>query len=146
MRIKIDNILDLNDSNLFLRAMWAEFRNQFGVIAWGAYQPAKYGSTKRIYLGNLKVGEYGSFLVSLSYGQKIIVTGLNFGDDYNQCLEELSELGIQLKNPVDRAIQHRHHPKIWALAVYVSSPKCTIAPYFGNLFEILPDKPNTFLL
>ena len=145
MKIKIDNISDLLESNNFLRAFWAELRNRFGKCVWN-YQPRKDGASKTIFLGVADINQEQGIRISLTYSQKTIVSGIHFGEQFGKPIDEASELGQQLKDAADKAYQRRNSPDTKILQVRVSSLYRSLAPYTGQWFEVLPDQhPISFL-
>jgi hypothetical protein len=70
MKIKIDNISGLLESNNFLRALWAELRSKFGKCAWN-YQPFKDGSSQTIFLGWADINQEKVISISLTYSQRV---------------------------------------------------------------------------
>ncbi|WOD41049.1 hypothetical protein [Nodosilinea sp. E11] len=140
MKIKINGITSLADSNRFLRALWAELRKQFGKFAWN-YQPSKDGTSQTIFLG------WGNGIpISLLYSQKSIVNGVLFGNGSSEPVDEASELGLKLKQSVVAALQHRNIPKTEILEVPISSLYSSLAPYKGEWLEILPGQRPISLL
>lgn len=145
MKIKIDNISGLLESNNFLRAFWAELRNRFGKCAWN-YQPCKDGTSQTIFLGWADINQEQVIPVSLTYSQRTIVSGIHFGEQFGKPIDEESDLGQQLKDAVNKAYQRRNSPDIKILQVPVSSLYRSLAPYSGQWFEILPDQHPISLL
>ncbi|MEP0873184.1 hypothetical protein NDA01_25820 [Trichocoleus desertorum AS-A10] len=145
MKIKIDKILNLLESNNFLRALWAELRNRFCKCAW-SYQPIKEGNLKTIFLGWVDINQEQAIDISLTYSQKTIVNGIHFGEWCSQPIDEASELGQQLKDAVNKAYQRRNNPDTHMLQVPVSSIYSSLAPYSGQWFEISPDQNPISLL
>jgi len=139
MKIKIDNISDLLESNNFLRAFWAELRNRFGKCAWN-YQPSKDGNSQSIFLGWVDINQEQAIPISLTYSQRAIVNGIYFGEQFGESIDEASELGQQLKDAVDKAYQRFNSPGTKILQVPISSLYRSLAPYSGQWFEILPDQ------
>ena len=137
MKIKIDNISSLLESNNFLRALWAELRSRFGKCAWN-YQPFKDGSSKTIFLGWADINQRQTIPISLTYSQKSIVNGIHFGEQFGELVDQNSELGQQLKDAADKAYQRRNNPDIQILQAPFSSLYRALAPYSGNWFEISP--------
>jgi hypothetical protein len=145
MKIRIDNISGLIDSNNFLRAFWSELRNQFGKCAWN-YQPFKDGDSQTIFIGWADINQAQVIPISLSYRQRSVVNGIHFGEQFCEPIDESSELGQQLKDAVNRAFQRRNSPSIRILQVPISSLYSSLAPYSGQWFEILPDQHPISLL
>lgn len=145
MKITIDNISGLIDSNNLLRAFWAELRNQFGKCAW-SYQPYKDENSHTIFLGWVDINQGQEISISLTYSQKTIVNGICFGEKFGQPIDEASELGQQLKDAFVKAYQRRNSPNTIILKAPVSSLYRSLAPYSGQWFEISPDQHPISLL
>lgn len=145
MRIKIDNISGLLESNNFLRAFWAELRNRFGKCDWN-YQPHKDGTSQTIFLGWADINQEQVIPISLTYSQKTIVSGIHFGGQFGKPIDEGSELGQQLKDAVDKAYHRRNNPDTKILQVPVSSLYRSLAPYSGQWFKVSPDQHPISLL
>ena len=145
MKIKINNISGLLESNNFLRAFWAELRNRFGKCAWN-YQPVKDGTSQSIFLGWADINQKQVIPISLTYSQKSIVSGIHFGEQFGETIDEERDLGQQLKDAVDKAYQRRNSPDTKILQVPVSSLYRALAPYSGQWFEISPNQHPISLL
>jgi hypothetical protein len=139
MKIKIDNISGLLESNNFLRAFWAELRNRFGKCAWD-YQPLKDGKSQTIFLGWADINQEQVIPISLAYSQRDIIREIHFGEQFGEPIDEASELGQQLKDAVDKAYQRFNSPDTKILQVPISSLYRSLAPYSGQWFKILPDQ------
>lgn len=95
-------IIDIKESNEFLRSLWAEIANEFGKCAW-AYMPHKNTQAKRIYFGYMSIGQQ-NLGVSISYREKGSIINLYFDyQDTKMSLELESPLGQQLKRVVKNA-------------------------------------------
>ena len=145
MKIRINNISSLLESNNFLRAFWAELRNRFGKCAWN-YQPFKDGTSQTIFLGWADINQKQVIPISLTYSQRAIISGIHFGEEFGEPVDEDSELGQQLKDAVDKAYQCRNNPATKILQVPVSSLYRSLAPYSGQWFEISPAQHPVSLL
>ncbi len=145
MKIKINKLSGLLESNNFLRALWAELRHRFGKCAWN-YQPVKDGPSQTIFLGWADINQKQVIPISLTYSQKSIVIGIHFGEQSGETIEEKSDLGKQLKDAVDKAYQRRNSPDIKILQLPVSSLYRALAPYSGQWFEISPNQHPISLL
>lgn len=145
MKIAVSGISSLIDSNIFLRAFWSELRNRFGKCAWH-YQPFKDGSSRTIFLGWANINKERTVSISLSYSQKSIVNGIHFGEQFDETIDESSELGRQLKDAVKTAFDHRHKPSIETFQLPISSLYSSLSPYSGQWFEILPNQHPISLL
>lgn len=145
MKISINNISGLLESNNFLRALWAELRHRFGKCAWN-YQPVKDGPSQTIFLGWADINQKQVIPICLTYSQKSMVSGIHFGEQSGETIEEKSDLGKQLKDAVDKAYQRRNSPDIKILQLPVSSLYRALAPYSGQWFEISPNQHPISLL
>lgn len=145
MKIKINNISSLFESNSFLRASWAELRSIFGKCAWN-YQPFKDGNSQTIFLGWADINQKQVIPISLVYSQKSIVREIHFGEQFGEPIDEKSDLGKKLKDAVDKAYQRRNSPDTKILQVSVSSLYRSLAPYSGQWFKISPDQHPISLL
>jgi hypothetical protein len=145
MKIKIDNISGLLESNNFLRAFWAELRNRFGKCGWN-YQPVKDGTSQTIFLGWADINQEQVIVISLKYSQRTIVSEIHFREESGEPIDETSELGQQLKDTAEKAYQRRNSPDTETLRVKVSSLHSSLAPYCGQWFKISPDQHPISLL
>ena len=145
MKIKINNISGLLESNNFLRAFWAELRNRFGKCDCN-YQPFKDGTSQAIFLGWADINQNQAIPISLTYNHRSIVSGIHFGEQFGEPIDEESDLGQQLKDAVDKAYQRRNSPDTKILQVPVSSLYSSLAPYSGQWFEISPAQHPISLL
>lgn len=75
----------LQDSNLFLRALWAELRSSFGHLAW-QNAPHRDGPHQRIMFGFAQIGENGSFEVSIKYARAGCIRTITFSPVWNSKL------------------------------------------------------------
>jgi hypothetical protein len=137
MKIKIDNLSSLPESNNFLRALWAELRSTFGKCAWN-YQPFKDGSSNTIFLGWANLNQNQTIPISLTYSHKSIVNGIHFGEQFDKTIDENSNFCQQLRGVVESAYQRRNNPNIYTLQVPFFSLYRALAHYSGDWFEILP--------
>ena len=146
MKVCIDNVSNLLESNNFLRALWAELRNEFGKCAWN-YQPFKDGALQTIFLGWADINQKQAIPISLGYRQRGIISEIDFGDRFGKGhVSEESELGKQLKDAVDKAFLRRNSPITTILEAPISSLYRSLAPYSGRWFEIVPTQHPISLL
>lgn len=145
MKIKINNISSLLESNNLLRAFWAELRNRFGKCAWN-YQPFKDGTSQTIFLGWADINQKQVIPISLRYSRRAIISEIHFGEQFGEPVGEESELGKQLKDAIDKAYQCRNNPVTKILQVPISSLYRSLAPYSGEWFEISPTQHPVSLL
>ncbi|KLL00090.1 hypothetical protein XJ18_06785 [Bacillus pumilus] len=97
MEINI-GISNIDESNDFLKSLWAEMEKEFGKCGW-YYTPVKQNN--RIFFGYMRIGDMGELSVSISYKQKGTINNLYFelGKDRNE-IPKKSELWNRLKNVV----------------------------------------------
>jgi hypothetical protein len=67
----------VEDSNLFLRALWAQLRTFFGHLAW-QYTPHRDGPHRRIIFGLAQIGGDGPIEVSIGYGRAGCIRTITF--------------------------------------------------------------------
>ena len=67
----------VEDSNLFLRALWAQLRSVFGHLAW-QYTPHRDGLHQRIIFGVAQIGGDGPIEVSIGYGRAGCIRMITF--------------------------------------------------------------------
>jgi hypothetical protein len=146
MKIKVENISGLVESNNFLRALWAELRNRFGKCDW-SYQPRKIKNSQTISLGSVDINQKKRISVSITYTQKTTVSEIHFGEvEFDEPLKESSELSQQLKDAVDKAYHRRNNPETKILQVPIFSLYRSLAPYSAQWFHILPTQHPISLL
>ncbi len=145
MKIKIDKVSGLIESNNFLRAFWAELRNRFGKCAWN-YQPFKNGTSQIIFLGWADINQKQAIPISLRYSQRTTVSEVHFGEQFGEPVDESSDLGQHLKAAVYKGYQRRNNPDTHILQVPFSSLYRALAPYSGEWFEISPHQHPISLL
>jgi len=146
MKIKLEKISGLIESNNFLRALWAELRDKFGKCTW-SYRPRKNENSKTISLGWVNINQKKLISVSITYTQRTIVGEIHFGEEeFNEPLKESSQLGQQLKDAVNKAYHRRNNPDTITLAVPISSLYRSLAPYSTQWFQISPTQHPISLL
>jgi hypothetical protein len=71
-------ISDQKEANIFLRKLWAAFRQEFGKCTW-QYIPYKDGKTNTIFFGMMDIGiTEGVLEVSISYSKKGTIRDIKF--------------------------------------------------------------------
>lgn len=135
MKISISGLKNLSESNLFLRAFWAELRLQFGKCAWH-YQPFKDGPKQTIFLGFADIGRNRSLSVSLKYSQRTVISEIQFNEIFaNEKIDENSDLAKKLQQAVDTALNRRANLSFFNLQIIVEGLRLPIAPYSGKSFN-----------
>lgn len=100
----------LDDSNLFLRSLWASLRSKFDDVSW-QYTPRRIGSEKKIRFGWVSLG--GATLnpieISIFYGRVGVIQAVQF-----ELLNESPQTEISIKRTlsvcVEEAIKKRNNP------------------------------------
>jgi hypothetical protein len=129
---------DVEASNRFLRAYWAELRATFGKCAW-QYSPSRNGEAKTIHFGWMDLGSpLVGLEVHISYARKGVIHTL-FVDGGELAASDVEKL----TKAVERASARMDHPTSSTLAVRVTSPVGVVGSYNGNCFQIAPCGLNT---
>lgn len=138
------NTSDLETSNRFLRALWAEFRDVFGKFHW---QPSlnKDGENKIIQFGYIKFSQYYNehkvMLISISYKQRGTINNIDFIFPFSETQSEPrknSEIGIKLTHCVNFALEKINNPKQYIFEIPIYSIFGSLGLYTGYLFSIIP--------
>ena len=136
------NCQSIEDSNLLLRALWAECRETFSKCAW-QYIPHRDGERGIVHFGFANIDMDTLLEVSVSYQRKGVIRSVMF-EGVNGVINE--ELASELTQVVRRAferplISHTIHAKI-------NSTLLDIAPYSSEHFVLMPlgKKENLFSL
>jgi hypothetical protein len=132
------NLSSNKESNIFLRALWAEFRSSFGKCAW-QYSPCKDGKSNRIYFGYVDLGGSSSVRVSVSYKKKGTIEKLFIEDVWR---ENLQEFKLALSSAIERAIDTINHPIIFYIQTFFESRSDPLGNYSGNSFMLYSVEEN----
>lgn len=139
--------LGLNDnkeSNLFLRALWANFTKRYGKCAW-QYTPYKYGKKQIIFLGYMDIDLPHTFSVYVHYRKKAVINKLEFLFNYNDFRflsntgdkEISSEIKQQFLDIINETNNNFKNPNTESLNITISS-YFPISNYYSDLFRIEP--------
>ncbi len=128
------NFTSNEESNIFLRALWAEFRQTFGKCAW-QYAPFKDGKQNRIHFGFADIGLGGgdTLAISVSYKRKGVINCIFFDRIQGEIYEGLR---TKLSNAVNQALERRKHLGNYYLQASFRSPQSAVAPYNGRFFSL----------
>ncbi|MED0998354.1 hypothetical protein P4T34_23345 [Bacillus mobilis] len=97
---------NVEESNEFLRSLWAEMKKEFGVCGWH-YTPYKNGLLKKITLGFVNIGESKPLEVGITYKEKGSINNIFFMADHGEKeIQKGTELYQRLKNVVNVAKQN----------------------------------------
>lgn len=107
IQIGIDNA---RDANLFLRALWAEFRRECGKCAW-QYMPYKDGQKNRIFIGFADINRpEGTLEISVTYAKRGTIRSILLNHSEDRPIDPRSELGRLLKRSVKSAVAKMGNP------------------------------------
>ena len=73
------NSSSTEEFNLFLRAVWSRFRNEFGTCAW-QFMPMNLKENKQTILGKMDIGVKNAIDVSTTYKIRGTIKELIFGN------------------------------------------------------------------
>ncbi|MFE4350183.1 hypothetical protein [Peribacillus butanolivorans] len=94
------------ESNEFLRCVWAEMKKEFGVCGWH-YTPYKNGLLKKITFGFVDIGEIKPLEVGITYKEKGSINNIVFKAEYGEKeIKKGTELYQRLKNVINTAKQN----------------------------------------
>ncbi len=135
MSIKV-GLADIEQSNRFLRAFWADLRANFPNYGW-LYQPYKDGRRRKIFLGNLDLGlSDGSLATSISYKQRGSIQEIFFEFSNGRAVSNNSELGNKLVKCVNSALAKLHHPECIFIQGYIKNLHLPLCNYSDPRFKI----------
>jgi hypothetical protein len=138
------NLTSNEESNTFLRALWAEFRQSFGKCAW-QYSPRKDGQNKRVYFGYVDIGIGSKSLsVSISYKQKGVIKEIFFKENFGEFSQENRQ---KILNSVDKARKNKNNLETYQFKSIFESNSLAITSYCGFHFkiDIVNDVTNSIL-
>ena len=95
----------VEESNLFLRALWAEIRREFGRLAW-QYTPALDAKHRQIHLGFMSTKENSSYGVTVTYRKRGCIYDLMFSSVFNP-----EPPPNELRPCVSKALENFREPK-----------------------------------
>lgn len=138
------NTSELEESNEFLRCLWAEMKNEFGVCGW-QYAPYKDKLSKKIFFGFMDINEDKPLEVSVTYKQKGSINNIFFVAEYGEKeIKKGTNLYRRLKNVVNIAKQNVGRQRIFYFKTAIQSffpvqsyktDNFTIYPMVDNMFE-----------
>src|SRR5208283_3971189 len=140
------NIDNLQDANLFLRALWAEFRRKCGTCAW-QYTPYMDGQKKTIFIGFADINRpEGTVEISVIYAQRGTIHSISFDHSKDQPVDLKSELGDLIQQSVKSAIEKMGKPDRHSYAVKVEGLYVPPRDYVGDSFSFEPISKRRFNL
>jgi hypothetical protein len=143
LRIPI-NLGSLDASNMFLRALWAQMRREFGSLAW-SMAPRRTGSERVIYFGWAQLGTpaAGTVRVAVHYQRKGVIHSIIFTAEAS-LYKEIPDLDTRLKLCVNTALNPDEAYKPTSrVAQVTSTPRLLIAHYRGSQWYVGPLSNDT---
>ena len=141
--VDIDN---LQNANLFLRALWAEFRSQCGKCAW-QYTPRKDWQKNTIFIGFADINRpEGTVEISVTYAQRGTIRSISFDQSKGQPVDPKSELGGLIQQSVKSAIEKMGKPNRQSCSVKVEGLFVPPRYYVGDSFSLEPISKRRFKL
>ncbi|MGA2703015.1 MAG: hypothetical protein ABSH35_18210 [Isosphaeraceae bacterium] len=141
--VDIDN---LQDANLFLRSLWAEFRRKCGKCAL-EYTPYKDGQKKTIFIGVADINRpEGTVEISVIYAQRGTIHSISFDHSKDQPVDLKSELGDLIQQSVKSAIEKMGKPDRHSCTVKVEGLYVPPRDYVGDSFSFEPISKRRFNL
>jgi hypothetical protein len=126
----------LQDSNRFLRALWAQLRAKFGRAGW-IYQPYRDGESKTVHFGSVSLGRRLSFDVSITYVKRGTIKEIIF-EDRERNLGSLEDRQL-LTLCVRTAEAEFRQPKDFQLQAPLRLARdVTFHPYQTKMFALTP--------
>lgn len=125
----------VEESNEFLRSLWAEMEKEFGTCDWTHF-PVKKGAEQMVYFGNVRISEFIEIAVSISYKKRGSINNLYF--DSTSTLSEIekgNELYATLTKIVKAANKNLRKYQEHDFSILIRSFH-PLPPYKGNNFEI----------
>lgn len=123
------------ESNLFLRALWANFAKRYGKCAW-QYSPYTDREKKIIILGFMDIDLADSFAVYVHYKKRAVINKLEFINNSNN--EEISnEIKEQFNEIIKETKIKYKNPDTKYLNITISS-NSSISNYYSDFFRIEP--------
>lgn len=139
MEVLLDNLNSVDESNHFLRALWANIRAHFGNCAW-QFSPYRTPEKRIISLGFMDYKNESSLEVSLRYKRKGNLVAINFNHHGNEepSTEDLSDL----KKLVKRSLKYKEQIKNINYSTYFEVIRGNIATYSSESYQLIPVSNN----
>ncbi|ARC83175.1 hypothetical protein U732_87 [Clostridium argentinense CDC 2741] len=125
---------DNKESNLFLRALWANFSKKFGKCSWH-YQPFKDGSKKIIFLGHMDINLPNCFSVYIHYKKRAVIDKMEILDLNDK--EISKETSVKIQKIAEETLINFKELDINYLNTTISSYN-SISNYYSDFFTIEP--------
>ncbi|MDC7781855.1 hypothetical protein [Priestia megaterium] len=125
----------VEESNEFLRCLWAEMGKEFGQCGWN-YNPGKNGAEQRVFFGNMHINQDFPIAVSISYKNKGSINNIYFLSTIKSYeIEKGTELYGRFKKVIKATRKNigKHEEYLIESPIKSNHP---LMPYKGNNFEI----------
>ncbi len=123
---------DIYDSNIFLRALWANISKEYGKCVW-QYTPYKDSSKHIIFLGNMDIDLPSCFSVYVHYKKKAVINKMEFLELNNK--EVSQEIKEKFQEIIKETVISFKTPEIKCLNATISSYN-SISNYNSDFFSI----------
>lgn len=124
-----------NESNMFLRALWANLDKKYGKCAWH-FKPYKDGKSNIIYLGEMDIDSGGFYDVYIHYKTRGVVDKIEFNSHHKK-EEFLKNVDQELNEIIKETIENFKNTSNTYLKTIISSFN-SISRYYSDFFAIKP--------
>jgi len=139
LKIQLDNLRTVEQSNLFLRALWANIRNEFGKCAWN-FIPYRDTDKKLITLGYMNYEDERTLEVSLHYKNIGNLIAISFIAEDEQQASDLRTI----KKLIKESLNYNALMKDFSCKTKFESIRCNFSSYQGQYFKLNPLSGNFF--
>lgn len=123
------------ESNMFLRALWANLDRKYGKCAWH-FQPNRDGKKKIIDLGYMDIGSGGLYNVCIHYKKRGVIEKLELRSGHNKA-EALNNTKSELFEIIKETKKNLKKTSDKYLNITISSFN-SISSYYSDSFVIRP--------
>lgn len=122
------------ETNILLRALWAELRKEFGKLAWH-FDPSRHGEKRTIYFGWADINLEKPARIGITYKKKGIATSI--------LIEDIEGNESRLENCVQRAKSLWNQPPLFSYTSIVSvDPPLSFGARFTPNWKLQSSIPN----
>ncbi|MBD1571600.1 hypothetical protein [Aliivibrio sp. S10_S31] len=143
MEILLENLKSIEESNHFLRALWAKINTKYGSCSWN-FTPSRNTSSKVILLGHMNIKDDLIIEVSVRYKNKGNLVAINF-HNIAECSKQDSELN-NLRKLVKECQNYNSLINEYYCSKQYELVRGNFSSYQGNFFSIKPLSDNVFEL
>ncbi|WP_415396245.1 hypothetical protein [Sulfurimonas sp. CS5] len=127
MKIQLNHKTN-DESNLYLRALWASLRKSYGKCAW-QFMPYKDGKSKTVHIGFMDIGLGNTVEVSIQYEKKGVIKFLDFNS-------ELPEHEIQIIHDLCLSIDVNNLQKDFVISTVLNTGVGNFSSTLGKGYRI----------